>query len=232
MQSRRPDRCCSNSPPPNVRNARDESLSRDQPRITRSSPLLQQNPQPSSVFDSKSSVKSNDAESAKSSTIRRPGATKATKHFRFSPTVRGIFFEPANDDDRQRLWYSPEEYREFREMVQTPNPSAPRMLRHHLDMYQSAKDQATLDATPTQGVENFISKNILFADQCHQQQSVIHAVLAEQQRQRVQGRSLSSLDREYESNKLALISKTLSFQSRHRALANGQHCADEVLYEA
>ena len=68
-----------------------------------------------------------------------------------------------------------------------------------------------------------------FADRNCQQRAVIHAVLAEQQRQRGQFQTSSSLG--YDSDKLARVSSALSFETRHRALADGRRCADEVIYE-
>ena len=96
------------------------------------------------------------------------------------------------------------------QMMQTKHPHAP----------LSATDQAALDATTIQGIEHLMSK-ATFTDQCRQQRAVIEAVLAEQRYQR-------SLGRGYDSEKLALISSALSFETRHRALADGCHCADEV----
>ena len=131
-----------------------------------------------------------------------------TKQLWFDTTVRGIFFE-THEGDQQRKWYSPDECRLLQQALQ-----------NDVMLLRSATDQAALDATTIQGVEHLLSK-ATFTDRRRQQRAVIEAVLAEQRRQR-------SLGRGYDSEKLALISAALSFETRHRALADGRHCADEV----
>ena len=239
MHSRRADRW-RNGPPPNdvaVCNARGESQSsRDPLRMTspllQTRDLLQRNPETLSHCDCKASDKANDAALATSSKIHRPAAAKAVKQLRFNPTVRGIFFEPPTIDQK-RMWYSPDECRVFRETAKNDARylrSLRRTREENPHVPLSASDQAALDATPIQCIEHFKSKNI-FAGRCHQQRAAIYAVLAKQQRQRAQGRPPSSLGREHEINKLALVSSTHSFETRQRALVTGQHCADEVLHE-
>lgn len=240
MYSKRADRW-RNGPPPNdvaVCNARDESQSSRDP-LRMASPLLQtrdllqRNPETLSHCDSKASDKANDAALVTSSTIRRIATTKIMKQLRFNPTVRGIFFEPPTIDQK-RIWYSPDECRVFRETAQADarllRYPKKRMREENPHVPLAASDQAALDATPIRCIEQFKSKNI-FAGRCHQQRAAIYAVLAEQQRQRAQGQPPSSLGRQYEINKLALVSSTHSFETRQRALVTGQHCADEVLHE-
>ena len=169
-----------------------------------------------------------------SSSIRRPVATASaniettkprtvsvTKQLRFNPTVRGIYFETHNSD-QQRAWYSLAEYRLLQETLQTDVVllrSLHRKQAKHPHVPLSATDQAALDATAVQGVEHLMSKKT-FAERHRQQRAVIQAVLAEQSR--------SPLGRGHGSDKLALVSSALSFETRHRALADGYHCADEV----
>mmetsp|Transcript_17986 Transcript_17986/g.42506 ORF Transcript_17986/g.42506 Transcript_17986/m.42506 type:complete len:166 (+) Transcript_17986:121-618(+) len=162
------------------------------------------------------------------SLTHRPAAAKAKKQVRFNTTVRGIFFETSTDN-HERMWYSPKEFRDLQEMLQTDIRflrSLRRKLTKHPHVPLSAAEHAALDATTIQGVEHLMSKKT-FADRDHQQRAVIHAVLAEQQRQKFLGRSSSSFD----GDKLALVSSALSFETRHRALADGRRCADEVIYE-
>jgi len=161
----------------------------------------------------------------------RPVAAKAKKQLRFNPTVRGIFFERETHKNRTRTWYSPEESRVLQKTLHTDIEllcSLRRTLTNHPHVPLSAADQAALEATTIQGVEHLMSKKT-FADRNQQQRAVIDAVLAEQQRQKVQGRSSSSLG--CDSDKLALVSSALSFETRHRALADGRRCADDVISE-
>ena len=160
----------------------------------------------------------------------RPVA-KTKKQLRFNPTVRGIFFECEAHKNWTRIWYTPEECRVLHKTLQTDIEllrSLRRTLTNHPHVPLSAADQAALEATTIQGIERLMSKKT-FADRSQQQRAVIDAVLAEQQRQKVQGRSASSLG--YDSDKLALVSSALSFETRHRALADGRRCADEVISE-
>ena len=200
------------------------------------SPLLQMHPKTSakSLCDSMAGNKINDGGLATSSSIHRPTscstAPKAKKKLRFNTTVHGIVFEPSTNNP-ERIWYSPEECRCFRDAIHADVRFLRflrRKLTNHPHVPLSATEQAALDATPIQGVEHLMSKKT-FADRSQQQRAVIDAVLAEQQRQKVQGRSASSLG--YDSDKLALVSSALSFETRHRALADGRRCADEVIYE-
>ena len=164
------------------------------------------------------------------SLTHRPAAAKAKKQVRFNTTVRGIFFETSTDNHEQ-IWYSPEESRVLHKMLQTDIEllrSLRRKLTNRPHVPLSAAEHAALDATTIQGVEHLMSKKT-FADRDHQKRAVIYAVLAEQRRQRGQVQSPSSLG--YDSDKLALVSSALSFETRHRALADGRRCADEVIYE-
>ena len=223
MQSRRPDRCNNKSPSSDVA----FSLLKIPDMIS----PLQKYPKTSakSLCGSMAGNKINDGGLAKSSSIQRPVAPKIKKKLRFNAAVHGIVFE-TGINNHQRIWYSPEECLGFRETIHTDVRflrSLRRKQTNYPPMLLSDTEQAALDATPIQGIEHLMCKKIL-SDRGRQQQAVIDAVLAEQQRQRAQGRPSC---RGYDSDKLALVSSVLSLETRHRALADGRRCADEVIFE-
>ena len=81
-------------------------------------------------------------------------------------------------------------------------------------------EQLVLDATPTRGIEQFMSSRMTTLARMQQQSDVIIAVLAEQQRQRA--------NKDVEPDIIALASLNRSFAARERAAELGMIDAIEA----
>jgi len=137
-----------------------------------------------------------------------------TRQVRFDPQVRGVVFE-FTQQELEETWHSGEQSACFEEQMRADVKLARQLIKKQergepLDIF----DAAALEATPTRGIEQFLSKRV-FVDRTAKKRSVVAGVIAAQHRQ------LAAED-------IAIVSSNLSLEARHRALSYGIFDATEA----
>ena len=132
---------------------------------------------------------------------------------RFNPAVRGKFFEHTQQE-LQDKWYPETQFGHFEEQMRADVKLVRLLLKKQEREPLDNLEAAALEATPTRGIEQFLSKSV-FVDRTAKQQAVVHGVLAAQHRR-------SSADH------VAVLSSNLSHEARERALQNGLFDATEA----
>jgi hypothetical protein len=133
---------------------------------------------------------------------------------RFDAEVRGVVFE-FTQQDLEETWHSGEQSAYFEEQMRADAKLA-RLLLKKRERGESLDtlEAVALEATPTRGIEQLLSKRA-FVDRTTKQRSVVVGVIAAQHRQ------LAAED-------IAIVSSNLSLEARHRALSNGIFDATEA----
>ena len=126
---------------------------------------------------------------------------------RFDPTVRGKTFE-CSPHELEQTWHPKEAFCHFEEQMRSDVKVARQLLKKKasgspLDIH----DEMTLEATPTRGIEQFLSKSS-FIDRTTQQRAVVQTVVEAQQRR-------------LPADHIAVLSSNLSHEARERALTYG-----------
>lgn len=126
---------------------------------------------------------------------------------RFDPTVRGKTFE-CSPHDLEQTWHPTEAFCHFEEQMRSDVRVARQLLKKKtsgspLDIH----DEMTLEATPTRGIEQFLSKTT-FIDRTTKQRAVLQTVLEAQQRR-------------LPADHISILSSKRSHEARERALSYG-----------
>ena len=136
------------------------------------------------------------------------------RQVRFEPTVRGKTFE-CSPHDLEQTWHPEGAFCHFEEQMRSDVKVARQLLKKKasgspLDIH----DEMTLKATPTRGIEQFLSKSTLI-DRVTKQRAVLQTVLEAQQRR-------------LPADHISILSSNLSREARERALSYGTVDAAEA----
>ena len=151
----------------------------------------------------------------------RPTGTtnKIPKEVSFNRNV-GIKSFQTIKGDLQRACYSKADFEHFEDQAMADTIIVRRLLKIRDKRPLDFHEQLVLDATPTRGIEQFMSSTKRIYARMQQQSDVIIAVLAEQQRQRA--------NNNVEPDIIALASLNHSFVARERAAELGMIDAIEA----
>ena len=148
-----------------------------------------------------------------------PTPTKTTnerivpREVRFNPAVRGIVFE-YTQQELQDKWHPVAQFGHFEEQMRADVKLVRLLLKKQERESLDALEEAALEATPSRGIEQFLSKST-FVDRTAKQQAVVHGVLAAQRRR-------------LSADHISILSSNLSHEARERALRNGLFDATEA----
>ena len=136
------------------------------------------------------------------------------RQVRFDPTVRGKTFE-CSPHDLEQTWHPEGAFCHFEEQMRSDVKVARQLLKKKasgspLDIH----DEMTLKATPTRGIEQFLSKSTLI-DRMTKHRAVLQTVLEAQQRR-------------LPADHISILSSNLSREARERALSYGTVDAAEA----
>ena len=148
-----------------------------------------------------------------------PTPTKTTneriipREVRFNPAVRGIVFE-YTQQELQDKWHPDAQFGHFEDQMRADVKLVRLLLKKQERESLDALEEAALEATPSRGIEQFLSKST-FVDRTAKQQAVVHGVLDAQQRR-------------LSADHISILSSNLSHEARERALRNGLFDATEA----
>ena len=148
-----------------------------------------------------------------------PTPTKTTneriipREVRFNPAVRGIVFE-YTQQELQDKWHPDAQFGHFEDQMRADVKLVRLLLKKQERESLDALEEAALEATPSRGIEQFLSKST-FVDRTAKQQAVVHGVLAAQRRR-------------LSADHISILSSNLSHEARERALRNGLFDATEA----
>ena len=148
-----------------------------------------------------------------------PTPTKTTneriipREVRFNPAVRGIVFE-YTQQELQDKWHPDAQFGHFEDQMKADVKLVRLLLKKQERESLDALEEAALEATPSRGIEQFLSKST-FVDRTAKQQAVVHGVLDAQQRR-------------LSADHISILSSNLSHEARERALRNGLFDATEA----
>lgn len=135
------------------------------------------------------------------------------REVRFNPAVRGIVFK-YTQQELQDKWHPERQFGHFEEQMRADVKLVRLLLKKQERESLDALEEAALEATPSRGIEQFLSKSV-FVDRTAKQQAVVHSVLAAQQRR-------------LSADHISILSSNLSHEARERALRNGLFDATEA----
>ena len=135
------------------------------------------------------------------------------REVRFNPAVRGKVFE-YTQQELQDKWHPETQFGHFEEQMRADVKLVRLLLKKQEREPLDALEEAALEATPTRGIEQFLSKRT-FVDRTAKQQAVVHSVLAAQHRR-------------LSADHISVLSSNLSHEARERALRNGLFDATEA----
>ena len=138
---------------------------------------------------------------------------KRSRGVRFDPTVRGKLFEFTREE-LQDQWHPKTQFGHFEEQMRADVKLVRSLLKKQEREPLDTLEAAALEATPTRGIEQFLSKRD-FIDRTAKQRAVVHGVLAAQHRR-------------LSADHISILSSNLSHEARQRALTNGLFDATEA----
>ena len=138
---------------------------------------------------------------------------KRSRGVRFDPAVRGKLFEYTREE-LQDQWYPQTHFGHFEEQMRADVKLVRSLLKKQEREPLDTLEAAALEATPTRGIEQFLSKRD-FIDRTAKQRAVVHGALAAQHRR-------------LSADHTSILSSNLSHEARQRALTNGLFDATEA----